>query len=156
MRVFGLDGAYVRGWGELRPVLVAVDLGEGKPVAIAYVDEANPQAVKRWLEPLVKRLGVSVIVTDDLASYKVVARKLDLEHQICQFHVRRWVGRALHDLQASVPQEWLWVLEEIKALLELSCRRKVDGVCSSCGSKSRNAVSVRQECVQPWSNCVIY
>ena len=73
VRVFGLDGAYVRGWGEKRPVLVAVDLGEDKPVAIGYVDEANPQAVKRWLEPLVKRLGVSVIVTDDLVSYKVVA-----------------------------------------------------------------------------------
>jgi len=118
VRVLGLDGAYVLGWGKKRPVLVAVDLGAEKPVAIGYVDEANPQAVKRWLEPIVKRLGVSVIVTDDLASYKVVARKLDLEHQICQFHVRRWVGRALHDLQGSVPQEWLWVLEEIKALLE--------------------------------------
>jgi transposase-like protein len=118
VRVLGLDGAYVLGWGEKRAVLVAVDLGTEQPVALGYVDEANPQAVKRWLEPLVKRLGVSVIVTDDLASYKVVARKLDLEHQICQFHVRRWVGRALHDLKESVPKEWLWVLEEIKALLE--------------------------------------
>ena len=77
----------------------------------------NPHAVRRWLEPLVKRLGVSVIVTDDLASYKVVARQLDLEHQICQFHVRRWVGRTLHELQATVPKEWLWVLDEIKQLL---------------------------------------
>jgi transposase-like protein len=118
VRVLGLDGAYVRGWGEQRPVLVAVDLGEGKPVAIAYLDEHNPHLVCRWLEPLVKRLGVSVIVTDDLAGYKVVARKLELEHQICQFHVRRWVGRTLHDLQKSVPKEWLWVLEEIQALLE--------------------------------------
>jgi len=35
------------------------------------VDESNPQAVGRWLEPLVKRLGVSVIVTDDLASFRI-------------------------------------------------------------------------------------
>jgi hypothetical protein len=70
------------------------------------------------LEPLVKRLGVSVIVTDDLASYKVVAKKLDLEHQICQFHVRRWVGRALHELEGKVPKEWEWVLKETKGLLE--------------------------------------
>ncbi len=117
VRVLGLDGAYVLGWGEKRPVMVAVDLGAEKPVAIGYVVEANPQAVKRWLEPLVKRLGVSVIVTDDLASYKVVARKLDLEHQICQFHVRRWVGKTLHELQNTVPKEWLWVLDEIKQLL---------------------------------------
>ncbi len=103
VRVLGLDGAYVRGWGEQRPVVLAVDLGASKPVANAYLDEHNPHLVRRWLEPLVKRLGVSVIVTDDLAGYKVVARKLDLEHQICQFHVRRWVGRTLHELQKSVP-----------------------------------------------------
>jgi transposase-like protein len=66
VRVLGLDGAYVLGWGEKRPVLVAVDLGEGQPVAVGYVDEHDPQAVRRWLEPLVQQMGVSVIVTDDL------------------------------------------------------------------------------------------
>jgi len=117
VRVLGLDGAYVLGWGEKRAVLVAVDLGTEQPVALGYVDEANPQAVKRWLEPLVKRLGVSVIVTDDLVSYKRVAEKLELEHQVCQFHVRRWVGKTLHELQTTIPEEWLWVLDEIKHLL---------------------------------------
>jgi len=53
VRVLGLDGAYVLGWGEKRPVLVAVDLGEGQPVAVGCVDEHDPQAVQRWLEPLV-------------------------------------------------------------------------------------------------------
>lgn len=118
VRVLGLDGAYVLGWGEKRPVLVAVDLGEGQPVAVGYVDEHDPQAVQRWLEPWVQRLGVSVIVTDDLAMYKVVARKLNLEHQICQFHVRRWVGRTLKELANTLPQEWLWVVAEIKELME--------------------------------------
>ena len=117
VRVLGLDGAYVRAWGDVRPVLVAVDLGGGKPIALGYVDEYNPQAVRRWLEPLVKRLGVSVIVTDDLVHYKTVAEKLGLEHQICQFHVRRWVGRSLHELRDTVPKEWLWVMDEIKHLL---------------------------------------
>jgi hypothetical protein len=28
-----------------------------------------------------------------------VAQKLNLEHQICQFHVRRRVGRTLNELQ---------------------------------------------------------
>jgi len=56
VRVLGLDGAYVCAWGEVRPVLVAVDLGEGKSIAIGYVNEYNPQAVRRFLEPLVKRL----------------------------------------------------------------------------------------------------
>jgi len=117
VRVLGLDGAYVRAWGGVRPVLVAVDLGEKQPVAIGYVDEYNPQAVRRFLEPLVKRLGVSVIVTDDLVHYKTVAEKLGLEHQICQFHVRRWVGRTLKELNSGLPQEWLWVIDEIKKLM---------------------------------------
>jgi transposase-like protein len=118
VRVLGLDGAYVLGWGQKQPVMVAVDLGEGDPVAIGYLDEHNPEAVRRWLEPIVKRLGVSVIVTDDLVTYKSVAEKLELEHQICQFHVRRWVGRTLRELHENIPVEWLWVLEEVRQLLE--------------------------------------
>lgn len=117
VRVLGLDGAYVRAWGAVRPVLVAVDIGAGQPVAVGYVDEHNPEAVRRWLEPLVKRLGVSVIVTDDLVHYKTVAQKLDLEQQICQFHVRRWVGRTLNELQTSLPPPWRGILAEVKQLL---------------------------------------
>ena len=67
--------------------------------------------------PLVKRLGVSVIVTDDLVHYKTVTQKLDLEHQICQFHVRRWVGRTQKELRVTVPEEWVWVIDEVKLLI---------------------------------------
>ena len=118
VRVLGLDGAYVLGWGEKRPVLVAVDLGNGQPIAVGYVDEHDPYAVQRWLEPLVQRMGVSVIVTDDLMMYKWVAQRLGLEHQICQFHVRRWVGRTLKELQVTLPPKWLWVVEEIQELID--------------------------------------
>ena len=117
VRVLGLDGAYPLGWGKKRPVLIAVDLGSGQPVAIGHVNESDPQAVRRFLEPLVQRLGVSVIVTDDLMSFRSVAEKLDLEHQICQFHVRRWVGRALHELRETVSKEWHWVLDEVDNLI---------------------------------------
>ena len=79
----GLDGAYVLGWGDKQPVLVAVDLGTDEPLAVGYVNEYNPQAVRRWLAPLVQQLGISVIVTDDLFSYKLVAEKLQLGHQVC-------------------------------------------------------------------------
>lgn len=118
VRVLGLDWAYVRAFGKVRPVLVAVDIGERQPVAIGYVDEYDPVAVRRFLEPLVKRLGVSVIVTDDLVHYKTVAQKLDLEHQICQFHVRRWVGRTLKELQTTLPPPQQDVLAEVKQLLQ--------------------------------------
>lgn len=118
-RMVGLDGASVLGWGAKQPVLVAVDLGSGEPLAVGYVNEYDPQAVRRWLAPLVQQHGITVIVTDDLASYKVVAEKLQLGHQVCQFHVRRWVGKTLRQLQETVPKEWLWVLDEIHALLDV-------------------------------------
>lgn len=118
VRIVGLDGAHVLGWGEKRPVLVAVDLGSGEPIAIGYLQEQDPQALQRWLVPLVQRHGITVIVTDDLSSYKIVAEQLQLGHQICQFHVRRWVGKALRELQETVPKEWLWILDEIHALLD--------------------------------------
>lgn len=117
-RIIGLDGAHVLGWGDKQGVLVAVDLGTGEPIAVGYVNEYNPQAVRRWLEPLVQQHGITVIVTDDLFSYKLVAEKLQLGHQVCQFHVRRWVGRVLKELRETVPKEWLWVLDEIRELLE--------------------------------------
>ena len=118
VRVLGVDGAYVLGWGEKRPVLVAVDLGNGQPVALGYVDEHDPRALRRWLEPLVQRLGVSVIVTDDLSTYRKVAEQLDLGHQVCQFHLRRWVGKALRDFQHSIPPDWQWLLAEVQGLID--------------------------------------
>lgn len=119
VRILGLDGAHVLGWGAKQPVLVAVDLGTGEPIAVGYINEYNPQAVASWLRPLVQRHGISVIVTDDLSSYKVVAQKLQLGHQVCQFHVRRWVGKTLKDLQETVPKQWLWCLQEARDLLDV-------------------------------------
>lgn len=119
VRILGLDGAHVLGWGEKQAVLVAVDLGTGQPLAVGYVNESDPQAVCRWLRPLVQQHGITVIVTDDLFSYKIVAEKLQLAHQVCQFHVRRWVGKTLKALQETLPTQWLWVLEEIQQLIDL-------------------------------------
>lgn len=118
VRVLGLDGAVVLGWGEQRPVLVAVDLGQGDVVEVGYVNEYDPHAVLRWLKSLVQRLGVSVIVTDDLHIYRFVAEQLQLGHQICQFHSRRWLGKTLKGLKETVPKEWLWVITEVEELIE--------------------------------------
>jgi len=53
VRVLGVDGLYVRGWGDTQPVVVAVDMGTGQPGALGYLDEKDPQAIKisfssRW------------------------------------------------------------------------------------------------------------
>jgi len=118
VRVLGLDGAYPVGWGKKQPVLIAVDMGTGQPVELGYVDEKDPQAVRRFLEPLVQQLGVSVIVPDDHSGLRSVIDKLEVEHQVCQFHLRRWVGRSLRKLRKQLPEKWLWVVDEIARLLD--------------------------------------
>ncbi len=117
VRVLGVDGAYPLLKDKKQPTIIAIDVGSGQPMGVAAIDEANPEAVRRFLEPLIQQMGVSVIVTDDLFSYRKVAEKLGVEQQICQFHVRRWVGLALYELAKTLPTEWLWVLDEIKQLL---------------------------------------
>ena len=99
--------------------MVAVDLGTAEPIAVGYVNEYNSQVVQRWLEPLVQQHGVTVIVTDDLFSYKIVTEKLHIGHQACQFHISRWVGRTFKEFQESISLEWLWVLNEFKQLIEM-------------------------------------
>jgi transposase-like protein len=114
----GVDGAAVLGWGEKRSVLVAVDLGTGEPIALANVDEKELPALERFLADLKQRLGVSLIVTDDLSAYRVAAERLQIGHQICQFHVRRWVGKALREFRETISEEWQFVLDEVQQLIE--------------------------------------
>lgn len=103
--VLGIDRLYPLGKGKKDPVLIAVDLGSGQPVVIGHVNEYDLWAVRRFLESLDKRFGVSVIVSDDLITFHRVTEKLGVEHQVCQFHVRRWVGHTLYQLRATVPKE---------------------------------------------------
>ena len=67
---------------------------------------------------LKQKHGIGAIVTDDLAMYRGLAERLGLGHQVCQFHVRRWVGKALRDLESQLAEEWLWMLEKIKLIME--------------------------------------
>ena len=112
-RIAGIDGAWLNGTG----IMVAVDLGDGQPLAIGQIDEKDSQAVNRWLKHLKQKHGIGAIVTDDLKLYRGLSEQLELGHQVCQFHVRRWVGKACWELSKELPEQWLWVLEEIKTLL---------------------------------------
>jgi transposase-like protein len=113
VRVLGVDGFYGRLAGQRCGMVLAVDLGRGRPVAIARVDERDPAAVVAWLAPLVAALGVEVLVTDDLASLGVAAARLGCRRQVCRFHQRRWVGRALAKLGRELGSEWQAALDEV-------------------------------------------
>jgi transposase-like protein len=112
-RVVGVDGAWLAGKG----IMVAVDMGDGKLLAIAEIDEKEKGAVQVWLKTLKQKHKIGAIVTDDLASYKEIADELELGHQVCQFHVRRWVGKALKNLEKELPPEWLDVIPKLQELI---------------------------------------
>ena len=113
-RVVGVDGAWMKGKG----IMVAVNMGDGALLAIAEVDEKEKGAVAAWLEVLKQKHKIGAIVTDDLAAYKEIADELELGHQVCQFHVRRWVGNALKKLEKELPEEWLHVIPIIQELID--------------------------------------
>ena len=113
-RVAGIDGAWVNGTG----IMVAVDLGDGKLLSVAQVDEKDLPGVMRWLRALKQRHGIGAIVTDDLGMYRGITEQLELGHQVCQFHVRRWVGRAIRELESKLSEEWLWMIDKIKSIME--------------------------------------
>ena len=113
-RVVGVDGAWENGTG----IMVAVDLGDGQMLSIAEIDEKDKEEVEDWLKDLKQKHKIGVIVTDDLATYKEISDELELGHQICQFHVRRWVGKKLKKLEEEIPSEWQYVIEGIRQLIE--------------------------------------
>jgi transposase-like protein len=118
VRILGVDGFYASIKGEGSGMMVAVDMGTGNPVALARIDEKDRPALFAWLEALKEHLGVEVLVSDDFNSYSTAAERLDLEHQICRFHYRRWVNRLLNNLKKQLDEEWHESLDEVRQLLE--------------------------------------
>lgn len=118
VRVLGVDGFYASIKGEDTGMVVAVDMGSGDPVALARIDEKDRPALFAWLEVLKEELGVEVLVSDDFNSYTTAAEHLDLEHQICRFHHRRWVNRLLNTLQKKLDEVWDDLIDEVRQLLQ--------------------------------------
>jgi transposase-like protein len=118
VRVLGIDGVYPKLRGQEQPVVVAVDLGTGQPLALGALHEKDWRAVVAWLQPLVQEWGVEVLVSDDLKELAVAARRLDLAHQVCHFHVLRWVWRALADLRKQLPDEHHPLVDEVWQLMK--------------------------------------
>jgi transposase-like protein len=113
VRVLGVDGVYPKIKGQEQPTLIAVDMGSGKPVALAAIFEKDWRAVVGWLAPLVQELGVEVLVTDDLRELAVVAEQLQLSHQVCHFHLLRWLWHALEKLRRQLDAAHHALLDEV-------------------------------------------
>lgn len=115
----GLDGFWARLQGKGRGLVVAVEMEmeEGRPLAVFQVDERDPRALIRALSPLLGRLGVEVLVTDDLGSYRLLARGLGLRQQGCNFHLLRWAGKELGRLEREWGEEWQVLIAQVRGLL---------------------------------------
>ncbi len=122
--VLGVDGTGMRLAGTTVGVVVAVDTGTGQVLDLELTDERDPAALQSWLRPLVESYGIEVLVTDDLGSYAVTAEHLDVARQGCRFHLARWVGRRLHELETGLGPEYRPVLQRVRAILD---RGEADG-----------------------------
>ena len=49
----------------------------------------DSKTLKNWIEPIAKRVGASVLVTDDADGEHPVADEVGLQHQVCKAHVLR-------------------------------------------------------------------
>ena len=113
VRVLGVDGVYPKLRGLEQPTLIAVDMGSGQPLALGAIPEKDWRAVVKWLQPLVAEWGVEVLVSDDLKEFAVVAERLHLSHQVCHFHLLRWLWRALVKLREQLDEEQHALLDEV-------------------------------------------
>lgn len=147
-RVVGVDGIWLGGTG----VMVAVDLGDGELLAIGAVDEKDLAAVTRWLKRLKQEHHIGAIVTDDLRMYRTITDKLGLGHQVCRFHVRCWVGRVCWELGQKLPEEWLWMIDRIKVIMEDLPRMAANSCWISANRCLATASMARR--ILPWTTSV--
>jgi transposase-like protein len=101
VRVLGADETVVKVRGKATLLGFVVDGESGRTIGMDVLVEQDSPAFRRWLRSYTERLGVEVLVTDDLATYKPVVEALGLEHQVCLAHVRKWV----HGRLRCIP-EW--------------------------------------------------
>lgn len=118
VRVLGADETGVRIRGQAQLVGLVVDGESGKTIGVDVLVRQDGPAFHQWLRRYTETLGVEVLVTDDLNTYKAVSHRLGLAQQVCLAHVRKWVGNRLRSIRG-------W--EEEKVLIRQLLRELPDG-----------------------------
>jgi transposase-like protein len=99
--VIGADETWVKLKGQPVCLGFVVDGDTGETLGIEILVERDSHAFLLWLKKLAKELGAEMLVTDDLSTYKPVAQRLGLKHQICLTHVRKNVTKRLKKLSGQ-------------------------------------------------------
>lgn len=147
--VMGADETVLKVKGKQRVVGLVVEPESGEVLGLELLIQQDTPAFIRWLKKYAQGLGVEVVVSDDLATYKPVVEELGVKHQVCLAHVRKNVKRRLKEI-VGWEQEKAKVAELVRdlpregglALLELE--RAV-----------RSAPKLR-ELVEKWRSLVCY
>lgn len=117
VRVAGLDGFYCSVKGQPKGLMVLLDMGDGQPLELSEVAEESADKLLAWLRPLTEQYGIEVIVTDDLASYPVVANELELKRQACRFHALRWMMLTLKECETCLGEPWQDTIDEVRRII---------------------------------------
>lgn len=115
VRVLGADETGVRVRGAAQVLGFVVDGESGKTVGVDLLVRQDSAAFQRWLRQYTRTLGVEVLVTDDLNTYKPVSRQLGLPQQVCLAHVRKWVAQRLRRV-AGWEEEKALIRKIVRAL----------------------------------------
>jgi hypothetical protein len=105
VRVLGADETVFRVSGTETTVGMVTDAQTGTTLAFEVLDACDGEAFRQWLAPLVEQYGVAVLVSDEHASYGVVAAELGLEHQLCLAHVRKALTKRSTAILTQAAQE---------------------------------------------------
>jgi len=107
VRVLGADETGVRVRGQAQLVGFVVDGESGKTIGVDMLVRQDGPAFRQWLRRYTETLGVEVLVTDDLNTYKPVSHQLGLPQQVCLAHVRKWVANRLRSIQGGEEEKAL-------------------------------------------------
>jgi transposase-like protein len=113
VEVIGADETVLKVKGKQRVVGFVVEPGSGAVLGLELLAQQDTSAFIRWLKKYAQGLGVKVVVSDDLATYKPVVEELGVEHQVCLAHVRKNVKRRLQEIKGWAPEK-----EKIAELLQ--------------------------------------
>jgi transposase-like protein len=124
VRVIGVDGTgqKVKGKGSTG-VMMGVDLEKGVVLEVELISEEDPEKVKEFIEGLITRYGVEVLVTDEHRSYEGIEERLGKEvlHHRCKAHFLRAKLARLRELRTQMQSRHWWrklkLLERLEELL---------------------------------------
>src|SRR5258707_12779144 len=85
----GGDLTSVKCKGEWLPLGVTVDPISGLALTIDALTAEDTQTLKEWIEPIAKKVGATILVSDDADGFKTIADEVGVQHRVCNAHVLR-------------------------------------------------------------------